>query len=77
MAIASYLLYIPQFFGNQIDFGKLYPNIAQYMKRCASRDAYRKAYEKEVDGILAICEGYSTSSSSNGDETQKKLFGVF
>mmetsp|Transcript_4976 Transcript_4976/g.7547 ORF Transcript_4976/g.7547 Transcript_4976/m.7547 type:complete len:219 (+) Transcript_4976:62-718(+) len=58
VAIASYLLYIPQFFGPKINFGARYPNIANYMKRCASREAYRKAYPQETDTILAICETY-------------------
>ena len=40
-AVASYLLYIPQFFGSKISFG-MYPNIAKYMQRCASRPCYRQ-----------------------------------
>mmetsp|Transcript_10942 Transcript_10942/g.15754 ORF Transcript_10942/g.15754 Transcript_10942/m.15754 type:complete len:222 (-) Transcript_10942:166-831(-) len=57
VAVGAYLLYVPQFFGPKASF-KMYPNIASYMKRCASRDAYRKAYPTETDGILSIVSGY-------------------
>lgn len=57
VAVASYLLYIPQFFGPKATF-KMYPNIKAYMLRCANRPNYRKAYPTETDGILAIVNGY-------------------
>ena len=57
VAVASYLLYIPQFFGPKASFA-MYPNIKAYMQRCASRPNYRKAYPTETDGILAIVNGY-------------------
>lgn len=57
VAVAAYLLYIPQFFGPKATF-RMYPNIASYMKRCAMRDAYRKAYPTETDGILSIIDSY-------------------
>ena len=41
VAIAAYLLYIPQFFGTQVNFGR-YPALAKYMVTCASRPAYRR-----------------------------------
>ena len=44
VAVASYLLYIPQFFGGKVSFG-MYPNIAKYMKRCASRPCYRQGID--------------------------------
>ena len=57
VAVASYLLYIPQFFGPKINFGR-YKNLSAYMTRCASRPAYRAAYPSETDGILAVCETF-------------------
>ena len=57
VAVASYLLYIPQFFGPKANLGR-YQNLARYMVRCASRPAYRRAYPDETDGILAVCAGY-------------------
>lgn len=57
VAVAAYLLYVPQFFGPKASF-RIYPNIASYMKRCAMRDAYRKAYPTETDDILSIVSSY-------------------
>merc|ERR1712039_140915 len=42
VAVASYLNYVPVFFG-QVDMRQR-PNIAKYMKRCAARPAYAKAF---------------------------------
>ena len=57
VAVASYLLYIPQFFGRSVNFNR-YPAIAKYMLTCAQRDAYRKAYPTETDSIIDICKSF-------------------
>jgi len=58
VAVAAYLLYIPLFFGSRVNFKKLYPSIAAYMLKCASRPAYKKAYPTEADSIIQICSSY-------------------
>ena len=50
VAVASYLLYVPQFFSD-VSFAR-YPNIARYMGRCASRDAYALAFGARVQAYL-------------------------
>jgi glutathione S-transferase len=57
VAVASYLLYIPQFFGAKVNFGR-YKNLSAYMKRCAGRTAYRAAYPSETDQILVVCDTF-------------------
>ena len=67
VAVASYLLYVVQFFPD-VSVGTLYPNIAKYMQRCASRDAYARAFGDRVQqSVLKNLE----------EEPPKKLFGVF
>ena len=46
VAIAAYLLYVPQFFPD-VSWGK-WRNISEYMLRCASRPAYAEAFGKQV-----------------------------
>jgi glutathione S-transferase len=58
VAVASYLLYLPQFFGRGGFAADLYPNTAAYMLRCASREGYRRAYPGEVEGVLSVCRSY-------------------
>ena len=50
VAVAAYLLYIPQFFPD-VSWAP-YPNIARYMGRCACRDAYKKAFGDRVQRFL-------------------------
>lgn len=50
VAVASYLLYVVQFFPD-IDLSS-WPEIVRYMKECASREAYAKAFGKPVQGFL-------------------------
>lgn len=68
VAIASYLLYVPQFFQG-IDLSR-WPNVVAYMKRCAERDAYGKAFGSNVQQYLIA------SLDAMGGE-KKKLFGMF
>lgn len=69
VAVASYLLYVPQFFKG-IDLSR-WPNVVQYMKRCAERPAYGKAFGADVQQYLMQC------LDGMGGGEKKKLFGVF
>jgi glutathione S-transferase len=68
VAVASYLLYVPQFFRG-IDLSR-WPNVVRYMKTCASRENYAKAFSAELSAYL--CE---TLESMDGKSN--KLFGMF
>jgi len=70
VAIASYLLYVPQFFKG-VDLSR-WPNVVQYMKRCAERPAYGEAFGSDVQQYLI-----QSIDSMGGGEEKKKLFGVF
>jgi glutathione S-transferase len=73
VAVASYLLYVPQFFQGT-DLSR-WPNLVLYMKRCAEREAYGKAFGSNVQSYLvAACEGMM--AGKDFDE-KKKLFGMF
>lgn len=50
VAVASYLLYVPQFFGS-IDLSR-WPNVVGYMKRCAERPKYGEAFGEQVQQNL-------------------------
>lgn len=69
VAVASYLLYVPQFFKG-IDLSR-WPNVVQYMKRCVERPAYGKAFGTNVQQYLM------QSLDGMGGGEKKKLFGVF
>jgi glutathione S-transferase len=68
VAVASYLLYVPQFFQG-IDLSR-WPNVVNYMKRCAERPAYGEAFGSNV-------QQYLVSSLDEMGGGKKKLFGVF
>lgn len=52
VAVASYLNYVPVFFG-QVDLSQR-PHIAAYMKRCAARPAFVKAFgEPHAAAVMA------------------------
>lgn len=57
VAIASYLLYVPLFFGKNVNMGR-WPSLSKYMLKNAQRDAYRKAYPTETDKIIEACKSY-------------------
>lgn len=69
VAVASYLLYVPQFF-QDIDLGR-WPNIVSYMKRCAERPAYGQAFGTNVQKYLI------SSLDAMGGQQDKKFFGIF
>mmetsp|Transcript_4561 Transcript_4561/g.13115 ORF Transcript_4561/g.13115 Transcript_4561/m.13115 type:complete len:253 (+) Transcript_4561:121-879(+) len=72
VAVASYLLYVPQFFQG-VNLSR-WPNVVAYMKRCAEREAYGAAFGPKVQNYLvAACEGMMIS----GNDDKKKLFGMF
>jgi glutathione S-transferase/alpha,alpha-trehalase len=50
VAVASYLLYVPQFFPD-VKLGQ-WPHLVAYMKRCAERPAYGKAFSDRTQGFL-------------------------
>mmetsp|Transcript_34902 Transcript_34902/g.48403 ORF Transcript_34902/g.48403 Transcript_34902/m.48403 type:complete len:258 (-) Transcript_34902:220-993(-) len=71
VAVASYLLYVPQFF-REIDMGR-WPNISAYMLRCTERDAYIKAFGAETAAYCkAMCQKYL-----DGSMKQTKGFSLF
>lgn len=70
VAVASYLLYVPQFFRG-IDLSR-WPNVVRYMKDCADRENYGKAFGIETQKYLLQ---QMENMSNNGGE--KKLFGLF
>jgi hypothetical protein len=70
VAVASYLLYVVQFFPD-VELNSKWPHVVRYMKECASREGYEKAFGSNVQqfllGRLNEMEG----------EKEKKLFGMF
>jgi glutathione S-transferase len=70
VAVASYLLYVVLFFPDSAGtIRKIYPHVADYMTRCANRDAYGAAFGEETKAKLL-----DRMSIAPKD---KKLFGVF
>lgn len=75
VAVGAYLLYVPQFF-RDVDMGN-WPAISAYMLRCASREAYAKAYEREAPFLVAKCQEFvdSGSNKQGGLQGLKSMFG--
>ena len=72
VAVASYLLYVPQFFQGT-DLSR-WPHVVRYMRQCAGREAYGKAFGPNVQSYLvAACDGMMAGA----DYDKKKLFGLF
>jgi len=70
VAIASYLLYVVQFFPD-VKLSQ-WKNVVAYMKRCAERPAYGKAFGDNVQGFLMQ---KLTQEAERPDEPEKKMFG--
>jgi len=68
VAVAAYLLYVPQFF-RDIDLSR-WPNLVRYMRGCASRECYGKAFGEPV-------QQYLESALENMGNKKDKLFGMF
>ena len=75
MAVASYLLYVLQFFPD-VNLYLRWPNLVRYMEVCVSRETYAKAFGSNVQAYLV-----QTLSKMRDDKesasTEKKLFGMF
>jgi glutathione S-transferase len=69
VAVASYLLYVLQFFPD-VKLGERYPSMVKFMVKAASRENYAKAFGKDTQGTLL-------GRLSNQGTPDKKLFGVF
>jgi len=69
VAVASYLLYVPLFFGD-IDLSR-WPNIVRYMKRCVERPFYGQAFGSQVQqGLTIALEGMGK------EKPKKSWFGL-
>lgn len=72
VAVASYLLYVVQFFPD-VNLSR-WPYIVKYMKDCAGREGYENAFGTNVQSFLLDKLG---DMESNGGKEEKKLFGMF
>lgn len=72
VAVASYLLYVVQFFPD-IELHSKWPHVVRYMKECAGREAYGKAFGSNVQGFCV--QRLEQMESGSGKET--KMFGLF
>eukprot|EP00961_Rhodomonas_salina_P142594 1919789-Rhodomonas_salina.1 len=73
VAVASYLLYVPQFFPD-LDLGR-WANIAAYAERCANREAYEEAYGAAVAKLVrARCAAYVASAKGRPDGESKSFW---
>ena len=70
VAVASYLLYVPQFF-RDIDLSR-WPNVVRYMKDCASREYYGKAFGENVQQFLI-----ASLETMDGSKKQGMFGGLF
>lgn len=75
VAVASYLLYVVQFFPD-VELYSKWPNVVRYMKECAGREAYGKAFGENVQGFL-LGKLEKMEESGGGGGKEKKLFGMF
>lgn len=67
VAVASYLLYVLQFFPG-VDLSR-WPHVVRYMRECAARPAYAKAFGDNVQNFLV--------QALDDMGQSKKLFGMF
>jgi glutathione S-transferase len=73
VAVASYLLYVVQFFPD-IDLSH-WPQIVRYMKDCASRPAYAKAFGEPVQAF--VLDKLEQMGKDDGSKEKKNVFGMF
>jgi glutathione S-transferase len=69
VAIASYFLYVLQFFPG-IDLSR-WPNVVKYLQVCVSRSAYGQAFGGNVQAYL------EQALKDMTQDEPKKLFGMF
>jgi glutathione S-transferase len=75
VAVASYLLYVVQFFPD-IELYSKWPHVVRYMKECAGRENYEKAFGSNVQKfLLSRLEEMETAGDDN--KKGKKVFGMF
>eukprot|EP00804_Cyclotella_cryptica_P010619 CCRYP_015181-RA/>CCRYP_015181-RA protein AED:0.34 eAED:0.34 QI:0/0.5/0.33/1/0.5/0.66/3/89/238 len=72
VAVASYLLYVIQFFPD-VDLYSKWPNVVKYMKECAGREDYGKAFGENVQEFCLQRLG----EMEKGPGKEKKIFGMF
>eukprot|EP00579_Thalassiosira_antarctica_P007467 CAMPEP_0201893568 /NCGR_PEP_ID=MMETSP0902-20130614/38932_1 /ASSEMBLY_ACC=CAM_ASM_000551 /TAXON_ID=420261 /ORGANISM="Thalassiosira antarctica, Strain CCMP982" /LENGTH=246 /DNA_ID=CAMNT_0048425407 /DNA_START=87 /DNA_END=827 /DNA_ORIENTATION=+ len=72
VAVSSYLLYVIQFFPD-VELHSKWPHVVRYMKECAERDGYGKAFGSNTQG--SCLQKLKAMQSGGGKE--KKLFGMF
>ncbi|KAL7524234.1 hypothetical protein ACHAXR_000485, partial [Thalassiosira sp. AJA248-18] len=65
VAVATYFLYVVQFFPD-IELHSKWPNVVRYMKECAGRDGYEKAFGSNVQGF--VLEKLKAMESGGGKE---------
>jgi glutathione S-transferase len=71
VAVASYLLYVMQFFPD-VNLST-WPNMVRYMKDCASREAYGFAYGEKVQSFLVS----KLEKQMGSTDSKNKIFGMF
>lgn len=72
VAVSSYLLYVPQFFQG-IEIYSKWKHVARYMRDCASRELYGKAFGAGTQNYLV--QEMDKQIAAGGQD--KKLFGLF
>lgn len=77
VAVASYLLYVVQFFPT-INLTR-WPNLVRYMRDCASRPSYQQAFGTNVQSFLLerLDTMMEKEDDNNKKNNNKKLFGMF
>ena len=72
VAVSSYLLYVVQFFPD-VELHSKWPNVVRFMKDCAEREGYGKAFGSNVQSFLLN----KLNDMESGGGKEKKLFGMF
>jgi len=75
VAVASYLLYVIQFFPD-VELYQRWPHVVRYMRECAGREGYGQAFGGRVQGFC-LERLDKMMESGNGGEEKKKMFGLF
>lgn len=72
VAVSSYLLYVVQFFPD-VELHSKWPNVVRFMKDCAEREGYGKAFGSNAQSFLLN----KLNDMESGGGKEKKLFGMF
>lgn len=75
VAVASYLLYVPQFFPD-VNLSR-WPHLVTYLSRCAGRDGYSAAFGPQVQTMLLGKLAQMKGGGNDASDAKKKLFGMF